>query len=194
MSVDAIVLGLGNPGEKYRSTRHNVGAAAVEALASRQDVRLKPSKDFAFEAKVRIGDTRTLLAVPTTFMNESGRAAGALWRRHPVEIERLIVVHDELDLEEGRIRVKRGGGLAGHNGLRSLAQHLKTQDFLRVRIGVGKPPGGKEQGAKHVLTPVTGPSREELLIAITHAADAVSDILTRGVDEAMREFNGRGAR
>lgn len=193
MSIDSIVLGLGNPGEKYRSTRHNVGAAAVELLAKRCDAALKPSKDFAFEAKVRLGDQRVLLAVPTTYMNESGRAAAALMRRHPVEADRLIVVHDELDLEEGRIRVKRGGGLAGHNGLRSITQYLKTQDYLRVRIGVGKPPGGKEQGAAHVLSRVTGQSRENLLIAITHAADAVSDILTRGVDEAMREFNGRGA-
>ncbi|MEX2626460.1 MAG: aminoacyl-tRNA hydrolase, partial [Ilumatobacteraceae bacterium] len=135
-----LVVGLGNPGPKYARTRHNVGEETVALLARRRGDSMKGGRDNALVAESRIDDGRVVLAFPLTFMNESGQAAGALARRYGVDDPaHVIVVHDELDLPPGTVRVKSGGGLAGHNGLRSIAQHLHTQDFLRVRIGVGKP-------------------------------------------------------
>ena len=132
-----------------------------------------------------------MLAFPLTFMNESGRAVSALVRRYGIETaEQIIVVQDELDLEPGVVKIKAGGGLAGHNGLRSISQHLKSQDYLRVRIGVGKPPN-KERGASHVLTRVPKRQRELLDVAIAEAADAVETIIDRGVDTAMQTFHAR---
>lgn len=126
-------------------------------------------------------------------MNDSGISVAALARRHDIEDwKRLVIVHDELDLEPATLKVKDGGGLAGHNGLRSITQHLKTQDYLRVRIGVGKPPGGKDQGAKHVLRKMTKKDRELFDAAIADAADAVEMILAEGVGPAMTRFNARG--
>lgn len=136
----ALVVGLGNPGREYAGTRHNVGFDAIELLAARYNVSLKSSKDRALTAEVHHQDVHILLAMPTTYMNESGNAVGPLARKYAItDPAKIIVVHDELDLEPGVVRVKIGGGLAGHNGLRSINQHLKTQDFIRVRIGVGKP-------------------------------------------------------
>jgi PTH1 family peptidyl-tRNA hydrolase len=124
-------------------------------------------------------------------MNDSGQAVSALVRRYRIESpERIIIAHDELDLDPGVVKLKAGGGLAGHNGLRSITQHLKTQDYLRVRIGVGKPPN-KERGASHVLTRVPARQRELLDVAVAESADAVETIVSRGIDVAMREFHGR---
>ena len=132
------------------------------------------------------------LAFPQTYMNESGVSIAALVRRHGIEgWKQLVIVHDELDLPPATLKVKDGGGLAGHNGLRSITQHLKTQEYLRVRIGVGKPPGGKEQGAKHVLRKMTKKDREAYDIAIAEAADAVEMIVTDGVGPAMTQYNQR---
>ncbi|MCB0951704.1 MAG: aminoacyl-tRNA hydrolase, partial [Microthrixaceae bacterium] len=159
-----LVVGLGNPGSRYAGTRHNVGSDAVTLLAGRHGERLRSdSKVSAETASVRIGDSRVVLAVPSTFMNESGLALSQLVRRHPPdEWTDLVVVHDELDLEPGTVRLKSGGGLAGHNGLRSIDAHLGTRDFARVRIGVGKPPGGADRGADWVLSKVSGSAREVL--------------------------------
>jgi PTH1 family peptidyl-tRNA hydrolase len=124
-------------------------------------------------------------------MNDSGQAVSALVRRYRIESpEQIIIAHDELDLDPGVVKLKAGGGLAGHNGLRSITQHLKTQDYLRVRIGVGKPPN-KERGASHVLTRVPARQRELLDVAVAESADAVETIVSRGIDVAMREFHGR---
>ncbi|GIU89063.1 MAG: hypothetical protein KatS3mg010_0162 [Acidimicrobiia bacterium] len=153
MAADYLVVGLGNPGEAYARTRHNVGAEVVEILAKRHGARLRKSKDRALVGDVRIAGRHVVLAVPQTYMNDSGIAVGALARRHETAPERIVVVHDELDLEPAVLRVKAGGGLAGHNGLRSIKQHLKSPDFLRVRIGVGKP-ASKDHGADHVPLPV----------------------------------------
>jgi PTH1 family peptidyl-tRNA hydrolase len=186
-----LVLGLGNPGTKYSGTRHNVGEDVVRLLAERAGVTLKGGRDNSLVAEARIGDARVVLAFPLTYMNESGMAAAALVRRYRIESpDHLVVVHDELDLPPATVRVKAGGGLAGHNGLRSITQHLRTQDYLRVRIGVGKPPS-KERGAGHVLSRLPVREREAFDVAVVVAADAVEAIVTRGVDAAMRDTNGR---
>jgi PTH1 family peptidyl-tRNA hydrolase len=188
--IDALVVGLGNPGKEYARTRHNVGAEAVGLLAERAGEKFKAGRNKALVADARIAGRRVILAFPTTYMNESGQAVGALMRRHKVaDAAQLIVVHDELDLPPGIVRVKVGGGLAGNNGLRSITQHLKTQDFTRVRIGIGKPPS-KERGADHVLSRLPKAERELLDIAIVTAADAVELLLAEGPDAAMRQFNG----
>ncbi len=189
---DLVVVGLGNPGSRYEGTRHNVGADAVALLAERAGDRLRPSKDEALVSDSRLEGHRVLLAFPTTYMNESGRSVVRLWRRGGQDDPaRLVIVHDELDLPPGRVKVKVGGGLAGHNGLRSIEAHLHTRDFTRVRIGVGKPPGGKEQGVGHVLSRVSGATKELLAVAVAEAADAVESILTDGVDAAMARVNAR---
>ncbi len=192
---DWLVVGLGNPGEKYARTRHNVGEEAVRLLAERRGVSLKGGRDNALMAESRFpgpeGDERVVLAFPITFMNESGRAVGALVRRFRIETpERIIVVQDELDLPPGELKIKAGGGLAGHNGLRSITQHLSTQDYLRVRIGVGKP-DHKDVGKGHVLSRVPRRERELLDIRIVDAADAVELIIAEGVDAAMQRYNGK---
>jgi PTH1 family peptidyl-tRNA hydrolase len=186
-----LVLGLGNPGKEYARTRHNVGEDVVRLLAERHGATLKSGRDNALVGEARFGEHRVVLAFPLTYMNESGQAASALVRRYRIEDPtQIVVVHDELDLPPATVRVKAGGGLAGHNGLRSITQHLRTQDYLRVRIGVGKPPA-KEHGRGHVLSKVPSRQREEIDVAIALAADAVETIVERGVDAAMRDTNGR---
>jgi PTH1 family peptidyl-tRNA hydrolase len=188
---DWLVVGLGNPGPKYANTRHNVGEQAVALLAERHDATLKGGRDNALVAETRFGDERVVLAFPITFMNDSGQAVGALVRRYRIETpEQLIVIHDELDLPPGDLKVKSGGGLAGHNGLRSINQHLKSQDFLRIRIGVGKP-DSKELGRGHVLSKVPKQERELLDIRVADAADAAEMIIGSGVEAAMQRYNGK---
>jgi PTH1 family peptidyl-tRNA hydrolase len=184
-------VGLGNPGKEYAGTRHNVGFEVVEALAKRHDGRLKSSKERALVAEVRIDGHRIALAEPTTYMNLSGESVTQLVRRFGVDDpERLVVVQDELDLPTGTVRVKLGGGLAGHNGLRSIKAHLHTDAFIRVRIGVGKPPS-KEHGADHVLTKVGKGDRELLAVAVEVATDAVEQIVSDGIEAAMNRVNSR---
>ena len=185
-------MGLGNPGPDYDRTRHNVGAEVVELLAERHGGRLKGRKERARADEVRVDGRRLALAVPLTYMNESGQAVLPLVRRYGVadDLHRLVIVHDELDLPVGRLKVKVGGGLAGHNGLRSIKAHLHSEDFLRVRIGVGKPPT-KEQGADHVLRPPSKRDRQELDVVVQEAADTVETILTDGVEAAMQQANAR---
>jgi PTH1 family peptidyl-tRNA hydrolase len=189
--ADLLVVGLGNPGEEYAATRHNVGAEVVELLAQRHGGALKKGKERARAGEVRIGEARVALAIPLTYMNDSGEAVRLLVRRYGVEPASLVVVHDELDLPVGTLRLKEGGGLAGHNGLRSIRAHLHTDDFLRVRIGVGKPPGGKERGADHVLARFGKRERAEIAVVIEEAADAVERIAVDGIQDAMNDFNAR---
>ena len=190
-SFDWLILGLGNPGRRYERTRHNVGEDAVRLLAERLDANLRTGRNDAAVAETRINDSRVVLAVPLTFMNESGRAAASLVKRFKfTDPERIIVVHDELDLEPGVVRVKAGGGLAGHNGLRSITSALSTQDYLRIRIGVGKPPSAA-RGADHVLSRIPAREREVLDVSVEIAADAVRSIVTRGAAETMQDINSR---
>ncbi len=188
--ADLLVVGLGNPGAEYAGTRHNVGADVVELLAKRHGGQLKKAKERALVAEVHIGPKRVTLAFPITYMNESGQAVGPLVRRHGIDdLHHLVIVHDELDLPVGRLRVKVGGGLAGNNGLRSIKAHLKSDEFVRVRIGIGKPPSA-DRGADHVLRRPSKAEREELAVMCERAADAVETILTEGADAAMARFNG----
>ena len=188
--ADVLVVGLGNPGEEYARSRHNLGAEVVAELARRHGEKLKLSKkERALTAEVTIGGRRVALAFPQTYMNDSGQSVQLLRRRYDIEDPAdIVIVHDELDLAVGRMKVKEGGGLAGHNGLRSLKQHLHTDAFLRVRIGVGKPPS-KEHGADHVLRRVTKAERTELDIKVQEGADAVELIVTDGVAAAMTKYN-----
>jgi len=188
--IDAIIIGLGNPGKEYAATRHNVGEEAVALLAKRNGTALKAGRDKALVAEVRIADKQVVLAFPTTYMNESGQAVGALMRRHRiVDPTQLIIVHDELDLPVGGLKVKAGGGLAGNNGLRSITQHLHTQEYLRVRIGIGKPTS-KDRGIDHVLSRVPKAERKILDVVVERAADAVEMMLAEGALAAMTAFNG----
>ena len=189
--ADWLVVGLGNPGKEYAGTRHNVGFEVVDLLARRHDGRLKAGKERALVDEVRIDGQRVALAEPTTYMNLSGESVAPLVRRFGIDDPtRLVVVQDELDLPTGRVRVKVGGGLAGHNGLRSIKAHLHTDAFVRIRIGVGKPPS-KEHGADHVLKKVGKSDRELLAVAVEIAADAVELIVAQGIDAAMNQVNTR---
>ncbi len=187
-----LVVGLSNPGADYEGTRHNVGAEAVRLLSKRCGTgRLRPEKgQRAVVEEVRIGSARVALAVPNTYMNESGEAVRPLLRRFGVDDpSRLVVVHDELDLPPGRIKVKLGGGLAGHKGLQSVRDHLHTVEFVRVRIGIGKPPG-RQSGADYVLRRPGKAERALLDEAVEAAADAVEIVVVDGVDVAMNRCNG----
>jgi len=189
--ADLLVVGLGNPGREYARTRHNVGFDVVELLASRHGGQLRAGKERALVDEVRIEGHRVALAEPTTFMNLSGEAVGPLVRRFGIDdLAHLVIVHDELDLPVGEVRLKFAGGLAGHNGLRSIRQHLHTADFSRVRIGVGRPPSSAE-GADHVLSKVSRADRELLDEATVRAADAVELLLSVGLDAAMNRVNTR---
>jgi peptidyl-tRNA hydrolase, PTH1 family len=189
VSVAALVVGLGNPGRRYERTRHNVGAEVIDELARRAGVVLKLGRNKALVADCEIRGSRVVLAFPMTFMNDSGQAVHPLMKRHGLtEPHQLIVIHDELDLAPGVVRVKAGGGLAGNNGLRSITAYLHTQDYLRVRIGIGKPPS-KERGAGHVLSKLAPKERALLDVAIQHAADAVEVLVAEGIDAAQRIYN-----
>ena len=189
--ADLVVLGLGNPGAEYAGTRHNVGAEVVDLLAGRHGGRFKAGKERALVAEVRVGAARVVLAFPQTFYNDAGLAAAALMRRHGVDdIERLVVVHDEMDLPPGKLKVKVGGGLAGNNGLKSVKAHLHADGFVRVRLGIGKPPG-RQAGVDHVLRRPGKAERIDLDLAVAEAADAVEMIVAEGAEAAMTQFNQR---
>ena len=186
-----LLVGLGNPGTKYAHNRHNIGFMAVDEIVRRHGLGAFRAKFQGELAEGKIGIQKVLALKPMTFMNESGQAVAKLVHRHGIDDPaRIVIVHDELDLPVGELRVKSGGGLAGHNGLRSITAHLKTQDYLRVRIGVGKPPG-RQSGADHVLRRPGAAEATELEIVAQEAADAVEVILAEGVAEAMSRFNSR---
>lgn len=188
-AADLLVVGLGNPGDEYAHTKHNVGADVLAILAKRHGARLRRGKERALADEVNIAGRRVALAVPLTWMNDSGESVRLLVRRYGVTPEQLVVVHDELDLPVAALRVKSGGGLAGHNGLRSITSHVHSDDFQRVRIGVGKP-STKEDGADHVLSRFSKRERTEIDTTLEQAADAVELIATSGVAVAMNRYNG----
>ena len=193
--MDLLVVGLGNPGAEFDGTRHNIGADAVTLLMARHHGSLSTEKGLRARAgQITIGGHRVLCAIPTTYMNESGMAVAPLVRRAGLDGEpatiatRLVVVHDELDLPSGRVKVKVGGGTAGNNGLKSIHAHLHTGDYVRVRIGIGRPPG-RQPGADYVLKRPAAAEREGLAVAAEVAADAVDLIATAGVEAAMNRIN-----
>jgi PTH1 family peptidyl-tRNA hydrolase len=187
--ADLLVVGLGNPGPEYARSRHNVGFGVIDVLTERHGGRLRKGKERALVDEVHIDGRRVALAEPQTFMNDSGESVAPLVRRFGIEdLRDLVVVHDELDLPLGRMKVKVGGGLAGHNGLRSIRSHLRSDEFVRVRIGVGKPPS-KEQGADHVLKRPNKSDQAVLDEMVVRAADAVEAILRDGAEAAMTTYN-----
>jgi PTH1 family peptidyl-tRNA hydrolase len=188
-TLDLLVVGLGNPGREYAATRHNVGFMVADELASRHGGSWR-SKFSGAVADLRLDGARLALLKPQTFMNESGRSASAAARFYKIDPESLLAVHDEVDLELGRMQLRLGGGLAGHNGLRSLAQHLQGPDFLRLRVGVGRPERGDPSPvADWVLSPFN-PS-VDVGGLVSRAADAVEVLVRDGLEEAQRRFNER---
>ena len=185
--LDLLVAGLGNPGREYAQTRHNVGWMVVDELARRHDGSFR-AKFSGRLAEVRPGELRLALLEPETYMNESGRSIGAAARFFKAPAESLLVVHDDVDLEEGRLQTRLGGGLAGHNGLRSIAQALGTQDFLRLRIGVGRPGRGDPRSvADYVLSPFE--PETDVGALVSRAADAAETVAHEGLEAAQARFN-----
>jgi peptidyl-tRNA hydrolase, PTH1 family len=184
------VVGLGNPGREFERTRHNLGAETAVLLAQRHGEKLRSEKGTRAEvAMLRVDGRQVAVAVPQTYMNESGLAVVALVRRYGItDLHRLVVVHDELDLPSGRVKVKVGGGTAGNNGLRSIHTHLHDPGYVRVRIGIGKPPG-RQAGSDYVLHRPGRAERQSLDVAVEVAADAVEVVVTEGPDAAMARFN-----
>jgi len=188
-SLDLLVVGLGNPGREYARNRHNAGYLVVDELARRHGAGWR-SKFSGQVAEIRLDGHKVALLKPETYMNESGRSVGAAAHFFKVDPDAVLVVHDDSDLEPGRLQVRLGGGLGGHNGLRSLAQHLKTQDFLRLRIGVGRPERGDPRPlADWVLSDFEPHEDAEALIA--RAADAVETLDAEGVERAQASVNRR---
>ena len=186
-TLDLLVVGLGNPGREYERTRHNVGWLVVEELARRHGGSFR-SKFSGLLAEIRLDGSKLALLKPETYMNESGRSVGAAARFFKVAPESLLVVHDDVDLEPGRLQARLGGGLAGHNGLRSLAQHLRTQEFTRLRIGVGRPGRGDRRSVSDWVLSEFAPD-EDAEALVTRAADAVETIVREGLEAAQQRFN-----
>jgi peptidyl-tRNA hydrolase, PTH1 family len=186
-TLDLLVAGLGNPGREYERTRHNVGWLVADELARRHGGSFR-GKFSGQLAETRLDDLRLALLKPETYMNESGRSIGAATKFFKVDPGDLLVVHDDVDLEPGRIQARLGGGLAGHNGLRSIAQAIGTNDFLRLRIGVGRPGRGDQRSvADYVLGNFEPEIDADALIE--RAADAVETIARDGLEEAQRRYN-----
>jgi PTH1 family peptidyl-tRNA hydrolase len=186
-SLDLLVVGLGNPGREYVRNRHNVGHMVVDELARRHAASWK-SKFSGQLADVRIDDHKVALLKPETYMNDSGRSVKAAAQFYKLEPDAILVIHDESDLEPGRLQARRGGGLAGHNGLRSVAQHLGTPDFLRLRVGVGRPGRGDRRDlADYVLSDFD--PHEDAVALVRRAAEAVETLDAEGLESAQRRFN-----
>ena len=184
-----LVIGLGNPGERYAATRHNAGAMVIEELAQRLGTKLKSHRSGCLVAEGSLEGEKLVAARPTSYMNESGRPVRQLADFYKTPPDKVIVVHDELDIPFGDIRVKEGGGTAGHNGLKSVASHLSTKDFPRVRFGIGRPRGG--DAVDYVLQRFSGSERKELPDLLARAIEVVERILEHGTERAMNEFNTR---
>jgi PTH1 family peptidyl-tRNA hydrolase len=186
-TLDLLVAGLGNPGREYEQTRHNLGWLVVDELARRHGGSFR-SKFSGQLSELRIGNGKVALLKPETYMNESGRSIGAAGRFFKVDPGALLVVHDDVDLEPERLQARLGGGLAGHNGLRSIAQALGTNDFLRLRVGVGRPGRGDRRSVSdYVLSRFDPETNVDAVVG--RAADAVETIAAEGLEEAQRRFN-----
>ncbi|MCK0113877.1 aminoacyl-tRNA hydrolase [Ornithinimicrobium sp. F0845] len=192
-----LVVGLGNPGPKYAGHRHNIGAMVIAELAEQAGASAKEHKGRAWVSEVRLGTMpggapgpRAILAQPMTYMNVSGGPVAALVRFYKVPLEQVIVVHDELDIDFGAIKLKRGGGEGGHNGLRSISQSLGTKDYLRVRLGIGRPPG-RQDPADYVLSDFPSRDRVDVELLIGDGADAVTDLVHTGLETTQGRFHSR---
>lgn len=183
-----LVTGLGNPGSKYAMTRHNIGFMVADLLAKRHSISIGKEKKRIETGKGIIAGIPAIIAKPITFMNLSGEAIGPLAAYLDIEPEDIIVVHDDLDLDYGRIKIKAGGGHGGHNGLKSLISHLGSKDFTRIRVGIGKPPAGSDVSA-YVLNSFSTEEKKELSHVLEHAGDAVEAVISKGPSPAMNSFN-----
>jgi PTH1 family peptidyl-tRNA hydrolase len=189
MSADRVlIVGLGNPGQRYAATRHNIGFGVVELLAIRAGARFKAHRSRCEIVETRIGATPAVLAKPLSYMNESGGPVNAAARFFKVPVERIVVVHDDLDLPFGTLRLKRGGGEGGHNGLRSTTAALGSKEYVRVRFGIGRPPG-RQDPADFVLREFSAAERRELEFLIDRAADATDMVVTAGVEAAQNSYH-----
>ena len=185
------IVGLGNPGRRYRGTRHNLGSEVVDRVAAKLGVRLAGG-GFARIARARFGRAPVLLAVPETYMNVSGQAVSDVARRRRVRPENLLVIYDDLDLPLGRLRLRPGNGAGGHNGIRSIIEHLNTTAFPRLRVGIGRPPAGVEPET-FVLERFTTEERTEIDAAVERAANAALAVVSDGLEAAMNRVNVREA-
>ncbi|GAB4519670.1 MAG: aminoacyl-tRNA hydrolase [Anaerolineae bacterium] len=184
-----LIVGLGNPGSKYEKTRHNFGFWVVEELAKRHNLTFAKTERKAMTADGLIGEKRVLLSKPQTYMNLSGEAVRALVDFYKVEVANILVVHDDLDIPLGTLRLRQKGSAGGQNGIKSIIQHLGTQDFNRVRCGIGRPPG-KMDPAAYVLKSFAGDDAITAQLMTERAADAVETWLKDGIDLAMTRYNG----
>ncbi|ADT98020.1 MULTISPECIES: aminoacyl-tRNA hydrolase [Mycolicibacterium] len=185
MAEPVLVVGLGNPGPQYATTRHNIGFMVADVLADRMGETFKVHKKSGAEVTTgRLAGRPVVLAKPRVYMNESGRQVGPLAKFYSIAPTDVVIIHDELDIDFGRIRLKAGGGVAGHNGLRSVGSALSTNDFQRVRVGIGRPPGQKS-GASFVLEPFNSRERPELGTIIEQAADATELLIELGIEPAQ---------
>ena len=187
-----LVVGLGNPGPDYAATRHNVGQMVLDILADRISASFKSHKANASVAEGRLGfgGPKVILAKPGTYMNNSGGPVAGLMKFYDVPLQNVIVVHDELDIDAGAVRIKQAGGHAGHNGLRDIIAAADSNDFVRVRVGIGRPPG-RQDAADFVLKNFSAEERKELPLLLALSADAVEEIVTKGALEAMNSVNSR---
>ncbi|WP_354558840.1 MULTISPECIES: aminoacyl-tRNA hydrolase [unclassified Rhodococcus (in: high G+C Gram-positive bacteria)] len=192
MNVEpALIVGLGNPGPQYEATRHNVGFMVADVLAARIGAKFSSHKKSNSEViQARLSDRPVVVAKPRTFMNLSGQPVAALARFFSVDPSNIVIVHDELDIEFGAIRLKLGGGEGGHNGLRSISQQLGTKDYLRTRVGVGRPPG-RMDAAAYVLKPFSAAERKDLGVICEEAADAAELLLRVGLEAAQNQVHPR---
>lgn len=198
MTAPWLVVGLGNPGPTYSGTRHNAGFFVVDEAAGRGRVSFASPRGMHAEvAETRLGAsgfgavgdaTKVVLAKPKTFMNDSGRAVKALCAFHKIPVEQVVVVHDELDIDFGQLRLKCGGGDNGHNGLKSIRAHLGSGEFFRVRYGIGRPPG-RQPTSDYVLKPFPAGLREDVLVEASRACDAIEVLITEGLQAAQNRFN-----
>lgn len=187
--MHAVVVGLGNPGPDYAATRHNIGHLVIDELATRGGAGLSTNRKVnAMSATARLGGDAVVIAKPRSYMNLSGGPVAALARYHSVDPGDVIIIHDDLDLPMGTVRLKRGGGTGGHNGLKDIAKALGTPDFLRVRCGVDRPPGTMDAAA-YVLKSFNAAQRKKLPFLVDTAADAVQSLLSDGLEAAQQRFH-----
>ena len=185
-----LVVGLGNPGDKYENTRHNVGFLAVDELADRARVPVQKLKYRALTNTIELGGAKVLLMKPVTFMNLSGEAVGEAARFYKIPPERGLVISDDVSLPVGKLRIRKSGSAGGHNGLKNIIQHLGTDQFPRVKVGVGEKPHPDYDMADWVLSKFTGEDLKTITAAVGRAADAVECLIKDGPDKAMNKFNG----
>lgn len=188
-AYDYIIAGLGNPGSKYEMTRHNAGFLAIDLLAIEENVNIKKLRHHALTGEVRIGGKRCLVMKPQTMMNNSGEAIGEAARFYKVPADRIIVVFDDVSLDVGNIRIRRKGSAGGHNGIKSIIAHLQTEEFPRVKIGVGKKPNPEYDLVNWVLGRFPKEQEKDLKSALEDTTQAIRTMICDGIDEAMNKFN-----